>query len=220
MKPMIGCVVLAMVAAGPGMADDFELRITGGSVQLGGQLVVAVKDADKAVPANATCDVDLPAPYASHVEVVSNACSALTLQQGFEPIRDDAGHAIPSAQVPYSLVVRAEDGSEVGRIDGMYPYNNQFSDLRVLIRDVRNPVSPGETFEAVVLGAGEPIADSLRCRWNTYGPVTFEPTSENQCVGRVTALAPDGRDGDMHAEIVNMTDMHAVGYAIAKIVVE
>lgn len=211
---------MSLFAARSALADDFEIRILSGSIQLGGEITISVKDVDKSVPQNATCRLEIPEPYASHLNVVSSDCSAFKLQQGFEPLLDDAGYAIPSAQVPYDVVATAENGSVVGRVTGIYPYNNQFSDLRILIRDVQNPVSQGQSFEAVVLGAGEPIADTLLCRWNTYGPVSFEPTSQNECTGRITALSPDGRDGDMDVEIVNLTDMHAVGYAIAKIIVK
>jgi len=31
---------------------------------------------------------------------------------------------------------------------------------------------------------------------------------------------PDGRDADMDVEIVNLTDMHAVGYGLAKMLVK
>jgi len=208
-----------LIVARTALADDFEIQILGGAIELGGEITISVKDADKSVPKTATCRLEIPEPYESHLNVVSSDCSELRLKQGFEPLLDDAGYAIPSAQVPYGIVVTAENGSVVGRATGIYPYNNQFGDLRILIRDVRNPVSQGQSFEAVVLGAGEPIADSLLCRWNTYGPVNFEPTSQNNCIGRITALPPDGRDGDMDVEIVNLTDMHAVGYAIAKIIV-
>lgn len=222
MKPtfLLLSLVVSLFAARFALADDFEIRILGGSIQLGGEITISVKDADKEVPQDATCRLEIPEPYASHLSVVSSDCATFRLQQGFEPLRDEAGYAIPSTQVPYDIAVFAENGSLVGRVNGVYPYNNQFSDLRILIRDVRNPVSQGQSFEAVVLGAGEPIADSLLCRWNTYGPVSFEPTSKNECIGRITALSPDGRDGDMDVEIVNLADMHAVGYAIAKIIVE
>lgn len=202
------------------LADDFEIRILGGSIQLGGEITLTVKDADKTVPPDASCALEIPSPYSSHLEVLSAECSAFRVQQGIEPLLDDGGYALPSAQVPLEIVVQSEDGSEAGRAASIYPYNNQFSELRVLIKDIRNPVSAGQSFEAIVLGAGQPIADSLYCRWNTYGPVRFEPTSRNECVGRITALPPDGRDGDIDVEIVNLTDMHAVGYAIAKILVK
>lgn len=222
MRSKLGIITLgaAIATANLGLAQDFETRIIAGSVQLGGEIVISVADGHKVIPPSATCAVELAEPYASHVETVSTECSAVTLQQGFEPILDEAGYAIPSAQVPYDLVVLASDGTEVGRVAGMYPYSNQFSDLRILLKDVRNPVAPGQSFEAVVLGAGRPIADGLLCRWNTYGPVAFESTSQNDCTGRVTALPADGSDGDIDVEIVNLTDMHAVGYALAKILVK
>lgn len=219
LKVLFCAAAFVAVAAQSGSADDFEQRIVGGSAQLGGEIVISVTSGDKTVPSGAVCDIELPAPYSSHVDVISSDCGRMVLQQKHEPIIDDTGYALPSTQVPYELVVRTGDGSEVGRISGTYPYNNQFSDLRILIKDVRNPVSPGQSFEAVVLGAGEPIAESLLCRWNVYGPVTFEPTSDNECVGRLTAQPSDGRDADVDVEIVNLTDMHAVGYAIAKMIV-
>lgn len=201
-------------------ADDFEIRILSGSIQLGGEITLSLKDADKELPEGAICRLEIAEPFASHLEMTSSECTSLELQQNIEPILDDSGYAIPSTQVPYELVVTAADGAEVGRVSGIYPYNNQFSDLRVQIKDIRNPVSPGQSFDVSVLGAGQPIADSLSCRWNTYGPVSFEPTSQNACVGRITAQSANGRDGDMDVEIVNLTDMHAVGYAIAKIIVQ
>lgn len=210
---------MAVLADAAG-AEDFELRALGGSVQLGGELVIGVRDGEKSIPDGATCTVILPEPYDAHLSALSSDCAALTLRQGNEPIRDDAGYALPAAQVPYTLVVRDAEGDEVGRVTGVYPYHNQFTDLRILIKDIRNPVSPGQSFDVAVLGAGKPIADSLVCRWNTYGPVVFEPTRENGCEGRITAGQPDGRDGDMDVGIFNLTDMHAVGYATAKILVE
>lgn len=212
-----GVALMAAQAAG---AADFETMVTGGSIQLGGKIVLSVRDGDKAVPDGATCGIEIAAPYAAHLSVVSGDCAALTLQQGVAPILDDAGHALPSAQVPYQLVVRAADGAEVGRVAGIYPYNNQFSDLRIVLKGIRNPVAVGQSYQATVLGAGKPIDASLTCRWHTYGPVRFEPASENGCIGKLTAQAPGGADGDMDVEIVNLTDMHAVGYATARIVVK
>lgn len=206
--------------AGGVQAADFDARVLRGSVQLGGELAISVSAADKQVPPGATCQLDLPEPFAGKIAVVSDRCDEMTVQQPRVPIRDADGHAIPSAEVPYTLVVKAPDGAEQGRITGVFPYYNQFTDLRIRIKDVRNPVSPGQSFEAVVLGAGQPIDPSLTCRWSTYGPVRFDPTSENGCIGTVTALPADGRDGDMDVEIVNLTDMHAVGYALAKMIVE
>lgn len=222
MKVIAGYVAFAALVSGahPSLAEDFETRIVSGSVQLGGEIVIAVRDGDSTVPENATCELDLPQPFADHVETVSNNCAALTLQQGFAPITDAEGYAIPSAEVPYELIVRGASGAEVGKVSGVFPYNNQFSDLRILIKDVRNPVTAGQSFEAVVLGAGSPIAPSLTCRWNLYGPVKFEPSSENECIGTLTAQPPDGRDASMDVEIVNLTDMHAVGYATAKMLVK
>ncbi|MRU14307.1 hypothetical protein FDP25_02575 [Roseovarius sp. A21] len=207
-------------AATPALSADFQTRMIGGSVQLGGELVISIMPGDKTMPSNAKCSVEVPEPYSGHLELISSNCSAMKIQQAFEPIRDENGYAIPSTDVPYNLIVANENGQEVGRVNGIFPYNNQFSDLRIHIKDVKNPVSPGESFQAVVLGAGEPISESLLCRWATYGPVAFEPMSENKCSGRITALEPQGRDGDMNVEIVNLKDMHAVGYAISKIIVE
>lgn len=222
MRSLLDCIVISLIfgAATPALSEDFQAMIIGGSVQLGGELIISVKDGDKTVPPNAKCSVEVAEPYSAHLDMVSTDCSAMKLQQAFEPILDENGYAVPSTEVHYSLIVATEDGQEVGRANGIFPYNNQFSDLRILIKDVKNPVSPGESFQAVVLGAGEPISDSLRCRWATYGPVAFEPTSENNCVGTIRALEPQGRDGDMNVEIVNLQDMHAVGYAISKILVE
>jgi hypothetical protein len=143
----------------------------------------------------------------------------MTMNQGITPILDELGKALPSGSIPYVISATAPDGSDLGQAQGELPYNNQFSELEILIRDVRNPVSPGQSFSASVLGAGQPIDGSLLCRWNTYGPVKFEATAPNGCVGTLTALPPDGRDADMDVEIVNLVDMHAVGYATARMLV-
>lgn len=224
MKPrsIIAAAALGLVAAGAAaaQAEDFGMRVIGGSVQLGADLVLRVTGEDSALPEGARCAVDLPPPYDAHVHQVSRECRRVVLEQSTMPILDAEGYAIPSGQAPAIITVTGPDGARLGEVDTVYPYNNQFSDLRILIRGVHNPVAEGETFEAEVQGAGQPIAPGLTCRWATYGPVRFEPGSDNHCTGRVTALAPTGRDADMHVEIVNMTDMHAVGYAIAAMIVE
>lgn len=201
------------------LAQNFDARILRGSVQLGGTFTVAV-EGDAPLPEGARCLLDLPQPFAGHVRQGSERCEAIEIAQDFTPILDADGYAIPSEQVPAVIRVLGPGGDELGRIDTMFPYNNQFSDLRILIRDVRNPVSEGQGFEAEVQGAGRPIAPALTCRWNTYGPVRFEPTSGNGCMGKLTVLAPTGRDADMDVQIVNLTDMHAVGYATASMIVE
>jgi hypothetical protein len=207
------------LAAAASWAADFELRIVRGSVQLGGSFVAMV-ESDEALPKGSTCLLELPEPFSEHVQQVSTDCAALEIAQNYTPILDADGYAIPSEQVPAVVRVLGPDGTEQGHVKTMFPYNNQFSDLRILIKDVRNPVSEGQTFEAIVQGAGQPIDPSLTCRWNTYGPVSFGPTSENGCVGTLTVLAPTGRDADMDVQIVNLTDMHAVGYANASMIVQ
>lgn len=216
----IALVAGLSVTAFGAQAADFDARVVSGTVQLGGRLVIALESDEKTLPDGARCKLDLPPPYAAYVEVVSDDCRSFTLQGDHAPIRDDAGYAIPSSEVPYTLTAIGPDGAEAGRITDSFPYTNQFSDIRVVIEGVRHPVSPGESFPVHVLGAGAPIDGSLLCRWNTYGPVLFEPTSQNECEGRVTATQPDGRDADMDVEIVNLTDMHAVGYGLAKMLVK
>ncbi|MEW9922323.1 hypothetical protein AB2B41_22215 [Marimonas sp. MJW-29] len=201
------------------LASDLDVRILRGSVQLGGSFTVAIKS-ENPLPQGARCILELPEPFALHVQQASETCAALEITQHYRPILDANGYAIPSEQVPAVIRVLGPEGDELGTVETMFPYNNQFSELRIVIKGVRNPVSVGQTFEAVVQGAGQPIDPSLMCRWNTYGPVNFEPTSDNACIGKLTVLAPTGRDADMDVEIVNLTDMHAVGYAIASMIVE
>lgn len=213
-------LAFAIGTAGAAAAESLRADLVGGSVQLGGDLIVRVSGASGELPQGATCDVSLPRPYDGHLAVVSHDCANLTLKQATVPVRDDNGHALPGGQVPYTITATGSDGAEIGTTSGVFPYNNGFSDIRIEIVDVRNPVSPGESFEAVVYGAEQPIDESLTCRWNTYGPVTFDATSDNGCEGRLTATEPDGRDADMDVGIFNLTDMHAVGYATAKMLVE
>jgi len=218
MKPCILATGLMLVAA-PAPAEDFEMRILRGSVQLGGDFTIAIRG-DAPLQEDARCLVELPPPFDGHVSQQTDDCAQLRITQKTVPIRDDAGYAIPSEQVPAVVRILSADGAEIGRVDTMFPYHNQFTELRVLIRDVRNPVAAGQSFEAEVQGAGQPIDPSLTCRWNTYGPVEFVPSSENRCRGTLTALQPTGRDADMDVQIVNMVDMHAVGYATASMIVE
>jgi len=201
-------------------AETLQVDLVGGSVQLGGDLIVEVSGTSAPLPEGATCAIAVPPPNDAHLTVVSDACARFTLKQAKVPVLDDKGHALPGGQVPYTITASSPEGAELGAASGVFPYNNSFSDIRIEIVDVRNPVSPGESFEAVVYGAEQPVDESLTCRWNTYGPVTFEPTSANGCEGRVTATAPDGRDADMDVGIFNLTDMHAVGYATAKMLVQ
>jgi len=217
---IIMAVGLVLATATAAQAEDFGMRVIGGSVQLGADLVLRITGEDVALPEGARCTVELPPPYDAHVQQASQECRRVVLHQSTMPILDAEGYAIPSGQAPAIISVSGPDGAPLGEIDTVYPYNNQFSDLRILIRGVRNPVAEGQSFEAEVQGTGQPIAPGLTCRWATYGPVRFEPASDNHCTGRVTALAPTGRDANMHVEIVNMTDMHAVGYAIAAMIVE
>lgn len=217
---LIFFLAAAIALGAPARAAEFEARVVGGTVQLGGRLVIALESAEETLPDGALCRLELPPPYDTYVETVSDDCRAFTLQGALAPILDEGGYALPSAEVPYTLVATAPDGAEAGRITGMFPYYNQFTDIRIVIEGVRNPVSPGQSFPVRVLGAGQPVDASLLCRWNLYGPVKFTPTSDNECEGVVTATAPDGRDADMDVQIVNLTDMHAVGYGTAKMLVK
>jgi len=126
-----------LIVARTALADDFEIQILGGAIELGGEITISVKDADKSVPKTATCRLEIPEPYESHLNVVSSDCSELRLKQGFEPLLDDAGYAIPSAQVPYGIVVTAENGSvglclESGG-NSPAPFSERF-DLRLIRR--------------------------------------------------------------------------------------
>jgi len=138
-------LALALLADGAAAAD-FEARVVSGTVQLGGRLVIALDSDEKPLPEAARCALDLPVPYAEYVTVVSDDCRAFTLQGDAVPIRDDAGYAIPSAEVPYTLIATGPDGAEAGRIAGSFPYSNQFTDIRVVIEGVKNPVSPEKAF--------------------------------------------------------------------------
>ncbi|MCZ0813184.1 MAG: hypothetical protein ACQEVT_16070 [Pseudomonadota bacterium] len=218
-------LAVVMLVAAPGCAAgaaaaDFELRVIGGSVQLGTELVLQIRPDEAELPEGASCTLELPPPYDGHVTQTADDCSRIVLKQSNMPILDDAQYAIPSTQVPAVITVTGPDGARLGQVDTVYPYNNQFSDLRILIRDVRNPVAEGESFDVEVQGALQPIAPGLTCRWNTYGPVRFDAAPGNGCSGTLTALAPTGRDADMDVQIVNLTDMHAVGYATASMIVE
>lgn len=216
----LGAFILFALAAGNVHADGFDIRVMRGSVQLGADLEFRIDGEGAELPDGALCDVVLPPPFDGHAVQGSRDCRRIVLHQKNVPITDADGYAIASEQVPATVLVRDQGGAEIGRVETTYPYNNQFSDLRVLIRDVRNPVSEGQTFEAEVQGARQPIDPALTCRWDTYGPVNFTPSSENACKGTLTVLAPSGRDADMNVQIVNMTDMHAVGYATASMIVE
>jgi len=215
-------LAIVMLVAAPGFAAaaDFEMRVIGGSVQLGTELVLQIRPDAGDLPEGAICTVDLPPPYDGHVTQIADDCGRVVLKQSTMPILDDAQYAIPSAQVPAVITVTGPDGARLGQLDTVYPYNNQFSDLRILIKGVRNPVAEGESFDVEVQGALQPIAPGLSCRWNTYGPVRFDAAPGNGCRGTLTALAPSGRDADMDVQIVNLTDMHAVGYATASMIVE
>ena len=110
---LVAGAILAVAQAG--QAADFEVRMMGGSIQLGGQILLSVRDGDKSVPQGASCDIEIADPFAAHLQIVSADCAAMKLQQGNVPILDDAGYAIPSAQVPYQLVVRTSEGAEGAR---------------------------------------------------------------------------------------------------------
>jgi hypothetical protein len=219
MRQVLVCLAAAAIGQAA-CADELDIRVMSGAVQLGADITLRVRAPSGKLPPDATCSVEVPAPYDAQYRVVSSGCEAMKIAQAATPLLDAYGAALPSAQFPYAVVATAADGTELGRADGTMLYQNQFSDIRVVIRGIRNPVKEGATFETIVLGAGKPVDPSLTCRWNAYGPVRFEPTSENGCAGRITALAPTGAEGDLDVEIVNLTDMHAVGYGLAQILVE
>lgn len=216
----IAAALAAVFLTTPALAQEYRADLLRGSVQLGGELVVAVTPATGPLPPGASCEVSVAAPYDAHVTQVTDDCSEIVLKQGLAPIRDADGYAVPSGAAPYAITIRDGAGASLGRVDGVFPYNNQFSDLRIRIDGIRNPVSEGESFRAVVLGAGEEIDPSLLCRWNLYGPVSFDSLSENDCIGTLTALAPTGQDASFDVEILNLVDAHAVGYATGKMIVE
>jgi hypothetical protein len=220
MKQLLA-VLAALLAGqtGQAAADDLDIRVMSGAVQLGAEITLRVRGAGGRLPEGATCSVDVPPPYDAHYSVIAPDCERLRIAQAPRPLLDGNGMALPAGQFPFEIVATASDGSELGRADGQMLYFDQFTDIRVLIKGIRNPVKQGATFETVVLGAGRPVDASLTCRWNAYGPVKFDATSENGCEGTITALAPTGADGDLDVEIVNLTDMHSVGYGTAKILV-
>ena len=217
---LIAVIVLMAAFCQKAGATVLDIRVMSGPFQLGGDITLRIRTPEGPLPGDAVCSVEVPEPYDGHYTVVSSACEKFEIDQSLSPILDGNGMALPSAQFPYEIVAASADGAELGRAEGMMLYANQFSDIRVLIKGIRNPVAEGSRFDVQVLGAGQPIATSLTCRWNAYGPVQFDPTSPNGCEGTITALAPSGADGDLDVEIVNMTDMHAVGYGVAKILVQ
>ena len=219
MKRILATCALA-TAAHAAAAGELDIRVMTGAVQLGSEITLRIRGADGRLPADATCAVEVPAPHDAHYTVVDAGCERFRIAQSAAPLRDANGMTLPSGQVPYEIVATAADGTELGRADGEMLYYNQFTDIRVLIKGIRNPVKEGASFETVVLGAGRPIDPSLTCRWNAYGPVRFDPVSENGCEGTVTALAPTGADGDLDVEIVSLTDMQPAGYGLAKILVK
>jgi len=181
---------------------------------------------------DATCELEVDAPWDDYIEVIDDACHNFTVQLPKAPVMDENGRSMGDiVSIPFELKVFDRSGDEISSYANAYPLHNTFGTIEIAIDPPGNRFNIDET-RTVRVDVGESeLTDAMECEWTVFDPVKITPKSDNGCIAELSThvdknsyvykrLQDEGRIRDeIYVQINSVADFTMIGNATTRFVV-
>ena len=204
----------------------------GGTGKLGQTAKFAITLANERRMDDATCELEVGAPWDDFVEVIDDACDNFTVQLPKAPVMDENGRSMGDiVSIPFELKVFDERGDEISSYANVYPLHNTFGTIEIAIDPPGNRFNLDEIRTLRVDVGESELTDAMECEWTAFDPVKITPKSDNGCIAELSThvdrdsyvykrLEDEGRIRDeIYVQINSAADFTMIGNATMGFVV-
>lgn len=180
----------------------------------------------------ATCQLQVGAPWDEYVEVIDDTCHEFTVQLPTAPVLDANGRSMGDiVSIPFELKVFDNRGKVISSYANVYPLHNTFGTIDITADPPGNRFNIDETRTLRVDVGDSELTDAVECEWTAFDPVKITPKSDNGCVAELSThvdknsyvykrLQDEGRIRDeIYVQINSAADFSMLGNATMGFVV-
>ena len=218
-----------------GLGESIVFRdISGrsGTGKIGQTAKFAITLANERRMDDATCELEVDAPWDDYVEVIDDTCHNFTVQLPKVPVMDENGRSMGDiVSIPFRLIVSDRRGDEISSYANVYPLHNTFGTIEIVVDPPGNRFNIDETRTLRVHVGESGLTDAMECEWTAFDPVKITPRSDNGCIAELSThvdknsyvykrLRNEGRIRDeIYVQIDSVADFTMIGNATMGFVV-